>query len=132
MLTNQPIRPVAHDLDRRWISDDYFDLIVWYESLDQIHGFQLCYDKPRRERALTWTRTRGYLHTAIDSGESKPTTNRTPILIADGTFPAEQIKREFMIRGGLLPTDIRELVLARIKDYETHQRAQTDARGNQR
>jgi hypothetical protein len=132
MLTNQPIRQVPHDLDRRWISDDYFDLIVWYESLDQIHGFQLCYDKPHRERALTWTRTRGYLHTAIDSGESKPTTNRTPILIADGTFPAGQIKREFMIRGGLLPTEIRELVLARIKDYETHQLLQPDACGNQR
>jgi hypothetical protein len=123
MLTNKPIRPVARDLDRRWISDEYFDLIVWYESQDQIHGFQLCYDKPHHERALTWTRARGYTHTAIDSGESKPTANRTPILVADGVFPAELVRREFIERGSLLPSDIRELVLARLKDYETNQRA---------
>jgi hypothetical protein len=121
MLTNQPIRPVANDLDRRWISDEYFDLIIWYETHDQIHGFQLCYDKPHRERALTWTRTQGYLHTAIDSGETKPTANRTPILVADGAFPAEQIRSEFILRGGLLPAEIREFVLGRIKDYESHQ-----------
>jgi len=121
MLTNQSIRPVPNDLDRRWISDDYFDLIVWYESQDTIHGFQLCYDKPHCERALTWTRTRGYLHTGIDSGESKPTANRTPILVADGAFPAEQVRREFIVRGNLLPAEIRELVLERIKDYESHQ-----------
>ena len=71
--------------------------------------------------ALTWTRTRGYLHTGIDSDESKPTANRTPILVADGAFPAEQVRREFIVRGNLLPAEIRELVLERIKDYESHQ-----------
>lgn len=109
MLTNQPIKPVAHDLDRRWISDEYFDLIVWYESEDQIHGFQLCYDKPGRERALTWKRDRGFLHTAVDSGESKPTANRTPMLVADGVFPVEQVRSEFIARSNLLPAEIREL-----------------------
>lgn len=123
MLTNQPIKPVAHDRDRRWVSDEYFDLIVWYESDDGIHGFQLCYDKPHRERALTWTRDRGFLHTAIDSGEFKPTANRTPILVTDGAFPFEQVRQEFIARSGLLPLDIRELVLARIKDYETQLQA---------
>jgi hypothetical protein len=123
MLTNQPIKPVANDWDRRWVSDEYFDLIVWYESDDEIHGFQLCYDKPHRERALTWIRDRGFLHTAIDSGEFKPTANRTPILVADGAFPVEQVRQEFIVRSCLLPFDIRELVLARINDYETQRQA---------
>ena len=57
MLTNQAIRTVADDLDRRWISDDYFDFIVWYETDVQIYGFQLCYDKSGRERALTSQQT---------------------------------------------------------------------------
>ena len=39
-LANRPIRPVANELDRRWISDDYFDLIVWHDSSGRIHGFQ--------------------------------------------------------------------------------------------
>ncbi len=121
MLTNQPIRPVAHDLDRRWFSDDYFDLIVWYESEGQIHGFQLCYDKTGRERALTWSQERGFLHTAVDSGESKPTANRTPVLVTDGAFPFEQVRREFTTRSSLLPAEIRELVLVRVRDYENSQ-----------
>jgi hypothetical protein len=123
MLTNEPIRPVANDLDRRWIADDYFDLIVWYESEGQIHGFQLCYDQPGRERALTWTRDRGFLHTAIDSGESKPTANRTPVLVPDGAFPVEQVRDEFLARSGELPAELRELVLTRIGEYEARRAA---------
>jgi len=114
---------VAHDLDRRWITDEYFDLIVWYEPGDQIHGFQLCYDKAGRERALTWTRKRGFLHTAIDTGESEPTANSTPILVADGAFPFETVRDEFIARSSLLPSDIREFVLMRIKDYDTRGQA---------
>jgi len=118
MLGNQPIRPVARDLDRRWISDDYFDLIVWYEPGGGIHGFQLCYDKSGHERALTWTLEGGFKHTAIDSGETNPNANRTPILVADGAFPAAQVRGEFMARGKLLPSEIRDLVLGKIEEYK--------------
>ena len=121
MLTNAPIRPVAGDLDRRWMSDEYFDLIVWYEPGQQIHGFQLCYDKQKHERALTWTHDRGFLHTVIDDGESAPTANRTPILTVEGVFPAQQVRREFVARSASLPAEIRELVLARIDDYDHRQ-----------
>jgi hypothetical protein len=44
------------------MADDYFDLIVWYEPDGGVHGFQLCYDKPGRERALTWTLVDGFRH----------------------------------------------------------------------
>ena len=121
MLTNAPLTPVAGDLDRRWISDEYFDLIVWYEPDQQIHGFQLCYDKQAHECALTWTRERGFLHTAIDDGESKPTANRTPILTIQGVFPAQQVRGEFVARSESLPVEICQLVLARIDDYHHRQ-----------
>jgi hypothetical protein len=118
VLANTPRTPVAGDRDRRWIADEYFDLIVWYEVDQTIHGFQLCYDKPGRERALTWTRPGGFRHSAIDSGESRPTANRSPILIPDGMFPAPDVRREFLIRSTRLPPEICELVLARIAEYE--------------
>ena len=118
MLANTPRKPVAGDRDRRWIADEYFDLIVWYDADQTIHGLRLCYDQPGRERALTWTRAGGFQQTAIDSGESRPTANRTPILIPDGAFPAPDVRREFLTRGTLLPPEIRELVLARIAEYE--------------
>jgi len=123
MLTNPSSSSAAGDLHRLWYSDDYFDLIIWQDSEDQINGFQLCYDKPGCERALTWTQDRGFLHTAIDGGESKPTANRTPILVADGTFPVEQVRNEFTNRSALLPSAVRNLVVKRLEEYEIHQNA---------
>ena len=117
MLTYEPIRPVANDLDRRWISDDYFDLIVWYEPDRQIHGFQLCYDKLGREGALTWTHQRGFRHAAVDSGDYTPTTNQTPILVQGGAFPMERVRAEFIARSCLLPPELREWVLTCLNHY---------------
>ena len=43
MLTPAPKRKINGDYERRWMADDYFDLIVWYEpSGAGVHGFQLC------------------------------------------------------------------------------------------
>jgi len=39
MFDKAPKRPVRGDYDRRWLSDDFFDLIVWYRPDDTIHGF---------------------------------------------------------------------------------------------
>jgi hypothetical protein len=54
---------------RRWFTDEFFDLIVWYDEKRTLVGFQLCYDKEGRERALTWTREHGFQHNRIDDGE---------------------------------------------------------------
>ncbi|PYN13023.1 MAG: hypothetical protein DME05_19975 [Candidatus Rokuibacteriota bacterium] len=99
------------------MSDDYFDLIVWYEPNGRLLGFQLCYDKPRRERALTWTLIGGFVHSRIDSGEQKPTADRTPILMPDGSFPAEIVRREFLVRAAALPDEIGGLVLSKIDEF---------------
>jgi hypothetical protein len=69
MFDDSPKKAVRGDYDRRWLSDDFFDLIVWYRPDDTIHGFQLCYDKPYWERALTWLSDRGFSHMEVDSGE---------------------------------------------------------------
>ena len=117
MLDEAPKRPVAGDYDRRWISDDYFDLIVWYTPRDTIHGFQLCYDKPRWERALTWSSDRGFSHMEVDSGEDDPHINRTPVLVPDGSFPAQTVLAEFARRSGALPLDLSKLVTEKISEF---------------
>ena len=38
---------------RKWFSDDYFDLIVWIDLNGAVSGFQLRYDKYKKERTLT-------------------------------------------------------------------------------
>jgi hypothetical protein len=117
MLEATPKRPVHGDYDRSWLSDDYFDLIVWYTSTDTIHGFQLCYDKPRWERALTWLSGRGFSHTEVDSGEDTAEANRSPVLVPDGSFPADIVLAEFTRRGSALPAELRRLVTDKISEF---------------
>ena len=123
MLTDEPKGNVRGDYDRRWISDDYFDLIVWYDRKDAVYGFQLCYGKPQGERALTWISDGGFSHTEVETGEELATVNRTPILVPDGSFPANKVRREFQRRAIGLPKDLRDLVLAKIAEFESRRKA---------
>lgn len=117
MLKNPSNRPEENDTTRRWISDDYFDLFLWCDTIGGIRGFQLCYDKPGRERALTWTAEKGLEHHAVDGGEAEPTEHRSPMLMMDATFPAELVRHEFEARSVGLSAEIRELVLGKIAEY---------------
>jgi hypothetical protein len=117
MLHEARKTPVHGDYDRQWIVDDYFDLIVWYTTSNAVHGFQLSYDKPDWERALTWLSDKGFFHTKVDSGDQTPLANRTPVLVPDGLFPAERVLAEFQRRGRALPPDLRELVVQKIDEY---------------
>ncbi|HWY52711.1 MAG TPA: hypothetical protein VNW72_14635 [Chthoniobacterales bacterium] len=122
MLTDEPKKSGRGDYDRRWISDEYFDLIVWYDRKDAVHGFQLCYGKPQWERALTWITDRGFSHAEVQTGEERPDANRTPILVADGSFPVDEVRREFQRRAVGLPGDLRDLILAKIAEFETRRK----------
>ncbi len=117
MLSDDKKTKVPGDYDRRWMSDDYFDLIVWYEPSGAVHGFQLCYGKPSWERALTWIKRRGFSHTEVDSGEADPFANLSPILLPNGKFPATKVMREFMRRAGTLPVQLRALVTTKISEF---------------
>jgi hypothetical protein len=99
---------------RRWFADEEFDLWLWLEDDGSIHGFQLCYDKPRRERALTWTRKDGYSHGRVDDGESLPTKNQTPILVMDGLFSRHEIRERFLRHGAEIDAGIVGFVSERL------------------
>ncbi len=125
MLSEQSTRPVPNDFPRRWLGDDYFDLIVWYEADSSFHGFQPCYDKPGQERALTWTPKRGFVHTGIDDGEQTPIANCTPILVPGGVFPAALVREQFLSRSMQIEGSIREFVLAKIQEFEARHKDTT-------
>ena len=116
-MIDQPIKPVRGDYDRRWLVDERFDLIVWYDARGSIYGFQLCYDKPYSERALTWLTDRGFSHQRVDDGETFAYGNQTPILLPDGSFPAERVAAEFGRHATTVPDDLREMVLRKISEY---------------
>ena len=103
---------------RRWFQSPEEDLIVWYEGDGSLWGFQLCYDRKNMERALTWTKEKGYSHLRVDDGEIEPlTAKRTAILIPDGVFDAESILEHFLSESEGLPDEIVELVAEKITEY---------------
>ena len=124
MMREESAKPTKSGFARRWLSDDYFDLIVWYEPGGSIHGFQLCYDKSGNERALTWTHAGGFNHKSVDSGEQAPTANLSPILAPGGFFQAALVKEQFLKRCTQIDESICKLVLAKLDELaSSHKRS---------
>lgn len=118
MLTEiENTRQVDGEEKRRWFRDKDLDLIVWYDGSDNVTGFQLCYDKSTRERALTWNKPGVYSHNAIDDGEVAGKAKMTPILVADGVFDAVRVADIFRARSTGLPADLADTVLRKIREY---------------
>ena len=101
---------------RRWFDDDVLplELIVWYDAAEAIEGFQLCYNFGGGEHALTWRPEVGFAHHTVDTGSSGPFGNLTPILVADGSVPWEEMVRRFTASSSTLEPALRELVGARL------------------
>jgi hypothetical protein len=102
---------------RRWFTDEYFDLIVWYGESDSLIGFQLCYDKQERERALTWTVEHGFQHNRIDSGEIPGHAKMSPVITADGQFGAAEILKRFEKASTAMDAGIARFVSNAVKGY---------------
>ncbi len=107
---------------RRWFADEYFDLIVWYKDakspVTALKGFQLCYDKSGRERALTWTREHGFQHNRIDSGEVPGHAKMSPVIIADGDFRADAVAELFRREAASIDPHLAGFVHSKIKAYQ--------------
>ena len=111
-------RQIRAEGPRRWFTDAYFDLIVWYQRDGcEITGFQLCYDKQREERALTWHRDRGFDHKRIDDGEVSGRMKMTPVLVPDGAFDSAAIAERFRRESAEIEPEIRQLVYSRLKQH---------------
>lgn len=117
MLSEHPCKQITGEPARRWLCDDYFDLILWRGGNGEWIGFQVCYDVNGQERALTWMATGGFSHTMVDSGESDPGANYTPILLPATHFPTGLIHREFELRSRAIDPAIRTWVLGKIAEY---------------
>jgi hypothetical protein len=118
----QGARQIPEEGFRRWFTDQFFDLIVWYEGGEPdgaIAGFQLCYDKFNKERALTWRRGKGFTHEKVDDGEGPFAlqAKMTPILLPDGEFDAEGVTRRLREQSGAMDQEVARFVLDALVGY---------------
>lgn len=105
---------------RRWFSDEYFDLIVWYDGSDAILGFQLCYDLGRDEHTLTWRSGRGAVHQRVDGGETRPHGfKRAPLLVPEGRVDSARLAALFAEHSRDLDPELADFVCAQIKNQQT-------------
>ena len=110
---------------RRWFTDEYFDLIVWYEDAKHPtapRGFQLCYDKNGRERALTWTREHGFQHNRVDSGEIPGHSKMSPVIVADGEFSGDVVSERFRREAAAIDRTLADFVYSTVRAYRRRAR----------
>ena len=118
MLQELSVSQNEEGVFRRWFQDDYFHLIVWHEAgTGEIRGFQLCYDVSKDERSLTCLAGRGFVHNAIDEGSRPMRHPSSPLLVADGAFPAQSVIERFIEARGAIDDDIARLVIAKIMEF---------------
>jgi hypothetical protein len=108
------VRQIPGEGMRRWFRDQDMDLIIWYDEAGVLDGFQLCYDKRRQERALTWRTTGSCTHQGVDAGESPYGARQSPVLVDGGVYDGRALGQLFAEHSALLPPELRDLVSAQI------------------
>lgn len=112
MQERSNVRQIPGESKRRWFSSSDFELIIWLSENQEILGFELCYDKDSAQRSITWSKSAGFRHMAVDDGEQRSGKYKsTPILIADGHFDARRVHSEFLKSSHSLPKNIASHVL---------------------
>lgn len=117
MLAEVPVAQKEEHYRRRWFEDDFFELIVWFDSSNAIYGFQLCYPRYGDERALTWKPEMGFTHEKIDDSRVFGSMPATAILVPDGIFPSDMVISEFANRSKNIDDKISKFVLEKLKEY---------------
>ena len=103
-------------LKRRWFESDYFDLFIWQDPGGAFVRFQLCYDVELNERALVWSVPEGFYHDGVDHGDGDER-GQAPILVRDGKFDSGTVVPRFEREADQIPADVRDFVLARMREH---------------
>lgn len=106
---------------RKWYSDKYFDLIVWYDREGgSMTGFQVCYDKGESERAFTWKVEESEIrsHRYIVNGPVEIGTNKmTSILRGDAARIDEAVIFRLRQSAGALGSEALGRIIAEMEKY---------------
>jgi len=110
---------------RRWFASPDIDLIVWFDEADSPIAFQLCYDKRRAERALTWNPDNGFVHTAVDTGERQDGLRykAAPILVEGGRADLSRMTDLLAAASRRVPPAVAAFVTSKLRQHPDYPRA---------
>ena len=112
------VSQVSGEPPRRWFSDQEFDLIVFGElQTGEWQGFQLCYDKPNLERALTWSLGKGFGHFHVDTGEMGPLKSMAPMMGRKGELDLVGLRTQFTVQSAKIDPLVRDFVLKKMDEF---------------
>lgn len=113
-----PARQIAGEARRRWFYSPSCDLVVWVNDDDSIAGFQFCYDKQDAQHSLTWKPDDGFIHAAVDTGETHPLHPKaTPLLAGKGAFDVARIESLFTRAAAQVPSEYVQCVVAKMREF---------------
>ena len=122
-----PTRQKADEPPRRWFFCQHMDVLLW-EDGGQPVAFQLSYDRHGREHALRWKEERGYAHYSVDDGRPDSGSPGTPILHADGAFPAREVLDRFIELSSGMPPQIIEFIRRKLAEHPEYVSATSEQR----
>ena len=102
---------------RRWFSCEAMDLFVWTGESGEVVSYQLSYDKPHLEKALSWSVERGFSHDDVDDGSRPGRHPGSPMLVADGEFAASRVLVLFQANANALENDLQEFIVSGISRH---------------
>ena len=118
MLVEFNINQKEKNEKKHWFQDEYFDLFVWFDTTNgKITSFQLCYDRGKQERVISWDYEKGFSHHNIDDGETSPHKNMTPVFIQYGRFAHHEVMPKFLQSSSQIDTTISYFIIQKLNEY---------------
>jgi len=102
---------------KRWFTDLSMDVFVWFNDEGEIIGYHLTYNKPHDEKAIVWSKDKGFEHLGVDDGSRPGKHPGSPILVKDGVVNSSEIISMLRNNKGDLEPWIIGFVVDGIKRY---------------
>jgi len=102
---------------RRWFTSLGIDLFIWFSEDDEVLSYHLTYNKSHDEKALTWSKEKGFSNLGVDDGSRPGKHPGSPLLVKDGVFQPDKIISMLRKDRGELKPWIKNFIVSGIEEH---------------
>jgi len=116
---NLYVRQRPDEGHRRWFVNEYFDIILWYDSEGgSMQGFQVCYAKKTLEKAFTWTRHYTSSHFVAEGKSEEGHLNLATSILKGHAGPIpDEVMEHLRNESGDLGEETAKMLIEKITEY---------------